>query len=61
MSDERNILDHGDTMNMLSDDLASLAMQCDLGLVEGLEDVVTGLSGGDSVTAPAVSHVSANH
>ena len=57
MGDERYILDHRDTVDMLGDDLASVAMQRDLGLVEGLQDVVTGLRGRHSVAAPTVSHV----
>lgn len=56
MGDQRNVLDHGDAMDVLGDHLASVTMQCDLGLVEGLEDVVTGLGGRHAVTAPTVSH-----
>ena len=56
MGDQRNVLDHGDAMDVLGDHLASVTMECDLGLVKGLEDVVAGLCGRHAVTAPTVSH-----
>ena len=56
MSDNRHILHHGNTVDMLSNDLAGVTVKGDLGLVEGLEDVVTGLCAGHSLTAETVSH-----
>ena len=56
MSDDRHILHHGNTVDMLSHDLAGVTVKGDLGLVEGLEDVITGLCAGHSLTAEAVSH-----
>ena len=41
MGDKRNILDQGHAMDVLGDHLAGIAVKTDLGLVEGLEDVVT--------------------
>ena len=59
MSDNRHILHHGNTVDMLSNDLAGVTVKGDLGLVEGLEDVITGLSAGHSLTAETVSHLAA--
>ena len=43
MSDDGDILDHRDTVHVLSHHLAGVSVESDLGLMEGLEDVVTGL------------------
>ena len=56
MSDNRHILHHGNTVDMLSNDLAGVTVKGDLGLVEGLEDVITGLCAGHSLTTEAISH-----
>ena len=56
MSDDGDILDHGDTVHVLSHHLAGVSVESDLGLVEGLEDVVTGLCAGHSLTTEAISH-----
>ena len=53
MGDDGDILDHvlGHRHH-----LAGVGVERDVGLGEGLEDVVTGLGGGNSVTGPAVPH-----
>ena len=56
MSDDGHILDHGDTVYVLSHHLAGVSVESDLGLMEGLEDVVTGLCAGHSLTTEAISH-----
>ena len=56
MSDDGDILDHGDTVHVLGHHLAGVSVESDLGLMEGLEDVVTGLCAGHSLTTEAISH-----
>ena len=56
MCDDGNILDHGNTVDVLGDNLAGVRMESDVGLGEGLEDVITGLGGGNSVTGETVPH-----
>ena len=53
----RNILDHRDTVDMLGNDLTSVTMQCHLGLMEWLENVITGLCVGHPLTAETVAHL----
>ena len=52
MSDKRHILHHWNTVHVLSHDLAG----GHLALMEGLENVITGLSAWHSLTTEAVSH-----
>ena len=59
MSDDGDILDHGDTVHVLGHHLAGVSVECDLGLMEGLEDVVTGLGAGHPLAAEAVPHLAA--
>ena len=56
MSDDGHILDDRDTVYVLSHHLAGVSVESDLGLMEGLEDVVTGLCAGHSLTTEAISH-----
>ena len=56
MGDDGNILDHGDTVDVLGHDLAGVTMERHVGLGEGLEDVVAGLGGGNSVAGETVAH-----
>ena len=56
MGDNGNILHHGDTVDVLGDHLAGVTMEGDVGLGEGLEDVITGLGCGNSVTGETVAH-----
>ena len=56
MGDNGNILDHGNSVDVLGDHLAGVTMEGDVGLGEGLEDVITGLGGGNSVTGETVPH-----
>ena len=41
MGDNGNILDHRDSVDVLGDHLAGVPMEGDVGLGEGLEDVIT--------------------
>ena len=59
MGHDGHVLDHGDTVDVLGDDLARVTMECDLGLVEGLQNVITRLSVWNSFTAETVSHPAA--
>ena len=56
MGDNGNILDHRDSVDVLGDHLAGVPMEGDVGLGEGLEDVITGLGCGNSVTGETVAH-----
>ena len=56
MGDDGDILHHGDTVDVLGDHLARVTMEGDVGLGERLEDVITGLGGGDTVTGETVAH-----
>ena len=53
MGDDGNILDH---VLGHGHHLAGVRVEGDVGLGEGLKDVVTGLGGGNSVVGPAVPH-----
>ena len=56
MGDDGDILHHGDTVDVLGDHLAGVTMEGDVGLGERLEDVITGLCAGHSLTTEAISH-----
>ena len=53
MGDDGDILDH---VLRHRHHLPGVGVEGDVGLGEGLEDVVAGLGGGNSVTGPAVPH-----
>ena len=57
MSGDGDLLDNWDPVDMLSDNLATLAsMESHLCVVKRLENVVTRLSGGNSLAAEAIPH-----
>ena len=55
MGDNGNILD-GDSVDVLGDHLAGVSMEGDVGLGERLENVITGLGCGNSVTGKTIAH-----